>query len=240
MKLLITHTNQKYLYKNQDLHTQFGYIKKDEIEKSQPGTELKTNTGKSLFVIEASFIDLYEKIKRQAQIIPLKDVGAIIATSGINKDSIVIDAGSGSGALACLLAHLVKHVYTYDIREDHLKVTLHNIEFLGLQNVTAKLKDIYNGIDETNGDLVTLDVPEPWKALNTCCSILHPGGFIMSYSPSIPQVSDFVEALQKTPSLIYIKTIELIEREWEFQARKIRPKSRGIGHSGFLSFARKV
>ncbi|MBI2142611.1 SAM-dependent methyltransferase, partial [Candidatus Woesearchaeota archaeon] len=31
-----------------------------------------------------------------------------------------------------------------------------------------------------------------------------------------------------------------IERQWEVSERKVRPKSAAIGHSGFISFARKI
>ena len=63
---------------------------------------------------------------------------------------------------------------------------------------------------------------------------------MVSYSPSIPQVIDFVNAVRKNESFVYLKTVEIIEREWEVEERRVRPKSKGIGHSGFLSFARKV
>ena len=92
-----------------------------------------------------------------------------------------------------------------------------------------------------NLDLVTLDMPEPWLGVDNAFKALKPGGFIVSYSPCIPQVSDFVEKVRKTQGLVYLKTIELIEREWEFDARKIRPKTmQPLSHSGFLSFVRKI
>jgi tRNA (adenine57-N1/adenine58-N1)-methyltransferase len=182
---------------------------------------------------------LYRKIKRDAQIIPLKDVGLIIAETGINKESKLLDAGSGSGALACFLASIVKEVITYEIREDFIGIVKQNIEFLGLKNIKIKNKNIYEEIEEKNVDVVTLDVPEPWKALDNCAKALKPGGFLVSYSPSIPQIIDFVNAIRKNESFVYIKTVEIIEREWEVEERRVRPKSKSI-HSGFLSFARKV
>ena len=39
---------------------------------------------------------------------------------------------------------------------------------------------------------------------------------------------------------LYEKTIELIEREWRIEGRIARPKSEGIGHTGFLTFCRRV
>src|SRR3989338_7529993 len=123
-KILITKQGKKFYAKdlNQDLHTQHGYIKKEDLGKAKEGESLKSNTNKEFFIFEPSFIDIYRKIKRDAQIIPLKDIGLIIAETGINKESRILDAGSGSGALACFLASIAKEVVTYEIRDDFIEV----------------------------------------------------------------------------------------------------------------------
>ena len=241
-KILITRQGRKFYAKDigQDLHTQYGFVKKEELKKAKEGTLLKSNTNKEFFVFNPYFIDLYRKIKRDAQIIPLKDIGLIISETGINKKSKVLDAGSGSGALACFLASIAKEVITYEIREDFIEIVKQNIEFLGLKNTKIKKKNIYEEIDDKNIDAMILDIPEPWNALDSCSKALKPGGFLVSYSPSVPQVADFVNALRNNENFIYLKTIEIIEREWEVEDRKVRPKSSGLGHSGFLSFGRKV
>jgi len=241
-KVLITKHGKKFYAKslNEDLHTQYGYIKKDELKKAKDGDMLKSNTDKEFFVFNPSFIDLYRKIKRDAQIIPLKDIGVIIAETGINRESRVLDAGSGSGALACFLAAIAKEAITYEIREDFIEIVKSNIDFLGLKNINIRNIDIYDKIEDKDVDVIILDVPEPWKALESCSIALKPGGFLVSYSPSVPQVADFVSAVRKNEAFVYLKTIEIAEREWEVEERKVRPKSAGIGHSGFLSFARKV
>ena len=239
MKILITDKGKKFFYKGDDLHTQYGCIKKPEIEKAKPGDVLKTNTGKEMLLTNGIFMDFYSKIKRGAQIIPLKDMGSIVAQTGINSKSRVLEAGSGSGGLCCFLANIVEKVFTYEIREDFAKIVKKNIENLNLTNVEQKHKDIYEGIDEKNLDLVVLDLPEPWKVVPHVKAIKH-GGFLVSYSPCTPQVSDFIEDVSKSDELIYIKTVEIIEREWEFSGRKIRPKSQPIGHSGFMSFVRRI
>ena len=241
-KVLITRQGRKFYVKDlgQDLHTQYGYVKKEELKKAKEGDLIKSNTNKEFFIFNPSFIDLYRKIKRDAQIIPLKDIGLIIAETGINKSSKVLDAGSGSGALACFLAGIAKEVVTYEIREDFIEIVKSNIEFLKLKNIKIKNKNIYNEIDDKNIDVVILDLPEPWNAIENCAKALNPGGFLVSYSPSVPQVADFVNALRKNERFVYLKSIEITEREWEVEERKVRPKSKGLGHSGFLSFARKV
>ena len=241
-KVLITKQGRKFYAKDigQDLHTQYGYVKSDEIKKAKEGDVLKSNTNKEFFVFNPHFIDLYRKIKRDAQIIPLKDIGMIITETGINKESRVLDAGSGSGALACFLAGIAKEVVTYEIREDFIEIVKSNIELLELKNIKIKNKSMYDEIDENNFDVIILDLPEPWKAVENCAKALNYGGFLASYSPTVPQFADFVNAVRKHESFVYLKTSEITEREWEVEERKVRPKSRGLGHSGFLSFARKV
>jgi len=240
-KILMTKNAKKFFVRdtNQDVHTQYGYIKKEDLSKSKDGEKLKSNTGDDFTVFSPFFSDLYRKIKRNAQIIPLKDLCFIIAETGISGKSTLVDAGSGSGALACFLANIAKKVTTYDIREDFIEVVKSNIKFLELKNITIKNKDVYQSIDEKNVDLITLDVPEPWLALDSCSKSLKPGGFLVSYSPSVPQVADFVNAVRKRNDFIHTKTSEIIEREWEVEDRKVRPKSISIGHSGFMSIVRK-
>src|SRR3989344_8502661 len=189
-KVLITKEGRKFYAGelDKDIHTQYGFIKKEDLNKAKEGSLLKSNTNKEFFIFNPSFIDLYRKIKRDAQIIPLKDIGLIIAETGINKKSRVLDAGSGSGALACFLAAIAKEVISYEIRDDFIVIVKSNIEFLQLKNIKIKNKNIYEEMDDTDIDVIILDVPEPWKAIENCSKALKPGGFLVSYSPSIPQV----------------------------------------------------
>lgn len=237
MRILLTEEGKAFQVKDQDVHTQFGVIKKAAITKAKLGSTVTSNTGKAFVVSELTFLDAFRKIKRGPQIIPLKDVGAIIAETGMNKDSKILDAGSGSGALACFLGHLVKSVISYEIRDDFAEIAEGNVKKLGLKNVTIKKKDVYKGITGKNLDVIILDLAEPWNAIPHAHTALKPGGFLVNYSPTTPQVADFVNNLE---GFAHLKTIELIEREWEVSGRKVRPKSQGIGHSGFLTFCRRI
>ena len=232
--------NDKFLVKDisNDYHTKHGFFKKEDLKKNN--STIKSNTGKEFSIFNPYFIDLYKKIRRDAQIIPLKDIGLIVAETGINNKSKIVDAGAGSGALCCFLANIAKEVVTYDIREDFIEIVKHNIDFLKLKNVKIKNKNIYDGIDEKNVDLIVLDLPEPWKAIEAAKSSLKKGGFLVSYSPTIPQTQDFINKINKDENFVHLKTSEIIERNWEIDERKVRPKSQQIGHSGFVSFVRKI
>ena len=238
-KVVLAKDGSKFLVRDtsKDLHTQFGFIKKSDLAKKDG--RISTHKNKEFAIFPSFFIDLYQKIKRDAQIVPLKDIGAIITEAGISKKSKVVDAGAGSGALACFLGAVAKEVVTYDIREDFIEVAKKNIQFLGLKNVKIKNQDIYNGIEEKNVDAVILDLPEPWKALDSAAKALKTGGFAVAYCPTIIQASDFVESGRKK-DFAHVKTIEVIEREWEVEQRKVRPKFMMLGHSGFLSFLRRI
>ncbi|MBI2133489.1 tRNA (adenine-N1)-methyltransferase [Candidatus Woesearchaeota archaeon] len=240
MRILASGAGRLFYVSNpdSDFHTQFGFISRHDLKNAGDGSVVKTNTGKEFYVFSPGFVDLYRRIKRGPQIVPLKDLGAVVSLTGIGKDSVVVDAGSGSGAVACFLANLVKEVHSYEIRPDFFKIAEENVKRLGLANVFLKNRDVYEGMEETGVDLVFLDLPEPWKAVPAAHSSLKVGGFLVSYSPTIPQVADFVSALGS--KYMHLRTIEVIERDWEISERKVRPRSVSIGHSGFLSFARKI
>jgi tRNA (adenine57-N1/adenine58-N1)-methyltransferase catalytic subunit len=238
--------SQKYPQKcflrtdGKDVHTKFGVIPRKDVENAKDGEQVLSNRNEKYTVISPSFIDLYMKIKRTAQIIPLKDVGTIISFCGIGKDTTIVDAGAGSGGLSLFLAHVAKKVYTFDALEENATLVENNAKKLGLKNIEVKHKDVYNGYGKKNVDVVTIDIPEPWQVVKHAYGALKIGGFMVCYSPCVPPLSDFLEEVNKNENLLIIHTMEIIERYWEFKERKIRPKSAGIGHSGFLSFVRKI
>jgi len=238
----VTVAKPRYYYvldPTKDYHTAEGIVAKKDLNKKD-GTIVKTNTGKEFVVFASGFVDDYRKIKRLPQIIPLKDIGLIVAETGVGKQSRAVDAGTGSGALACFLGYHVKEVTSYDIKKEHIDIAKKNVKELGLKNVKIKNKNIYQGIDEKDIDLLVLDLPEPWNAIGSAEKSLKVGGFLVSYSPTIPQVMDFVNTIANNKNFIIIKTVEVIERKWDVYQRKVRPKSEGIGHSGFLTFVRKI
>jgi len=221
-----------------DLHTQFGFISKKDLKK-KTGI-VKTNIGNEFFIFSAGFSDGFKKLKRGAQIITLKDAGIIIAETGINKNSKVLDAGGGSGALACVLGNIVKQAITYEINKNFVNIIKENIKNLDLKNITVKNKDITKGINEKNLDLIVLDLLNPEKIIDHVSKSLKPGGFLVVYLPSITQVVSFVKKLSKNKNFILSKVIENIQRRWKIEGKIARPEFRMLGHTGFLVFVRRV
>lgn len=227
-----------YVDAGQDFSTKHGTIRKKELSK-KAGSKIKMGTHEFI-ILDPVFLDHYKQIKRGAQIITLKDIGAIIARTGINKNSIVLDAGSGSGALACFMGMIAKQVISYDHDKRSLEIARGNVELLGVKNIIIKEGDIYDHkkINEKNIDVFVLDVPEPWKAMKTAQKVLRIGGFLAVYLPNINQVQEFVKALPE--EFLLEKTIEIIEREWVVDEKRVRPATKDFGHTGFLTFARKL
>jgi len=236
MKVLIS-DKKKFLIKDtsKDFHSKDGMLKKEEFDNEKA----VTNKGVEFFVLDPIFIDLYEKIKRGAQIISLKDIGAILTETGVGKDSRVLDAGVGSGALSIYLAHFCKEVIAYELREDFAKIARGNIEKVGVDNIHVEVRDIYEGIDEENLDLITLDLREPWNAVKHCAKALKRGGFLVGYTPQITQALDLVNAAVEN-GFVLVKVKETAEREWQLKGKVAKPITPMLSHTGFLSFLRRV
>ncbi|MGC8547409.1 MAG: tRNA (adenine-N1)-methyltransferase [Candidatus Micrarchaeia archaeon] len=179
----------------------------------------------------------FRKLRRGPQVILPKDIGLILAYSDIDKNSVCVDAGTGSGWLALELARFCKQVVSYDIREDFLSIAEKNRQILGLDNIVFKNKDIFKSIDERNVDLVTLDLPNPEKALKNVKKALKPGGCVVSYLPNIEQVKAYVGKLEKM-KFTDMYTIEVIVRDILVRKEGTRPSTKGIWHTGYLTFAR--
>jgi tRNA (adenine57-N1/adenine58-N1)-methyltransferase len=244
--LLVQERNKQFLIKSKenDFHSQFGVIKKEALSTAKPGDRLKTNTGMEMVVLAPTYHDLFRKIKRNAQIIPAKDIGAIISHTGLHRDSVVLDVGAGSGGLTLHLAKIAQEVHACDIRDDHLAIVKQNAEFLGLSNIIFKKLDIYTqeSIQEidTTFDIICLDLPEPWKSIPQAMQILKTGGIIASYSPCITQTMELVETVLSQEELYHLETIDATETEWVVHHKRVRPKTQSIDHSGFLTFIRKI
>ena len=223
---------------SQDLHTQFGFFKSKDLKKNK-GT-IKTSTKKEFSIFPPTFVDKFKKLKRGAQIITLKDAGIILMESGITSESKVVEAGGGSGALTCVLGSHAKQVFTYETRKEFVKIINYNVEAFGLENVKVKHKDITKGIAEKNVDVIILDMPDPSAVIEHASKALKAGGFLVLYLPSMTQVISIADKINKRSDFLSVKFIENMQREWKIEGKIARPEFRMLGHTGFLSFFRKV
>ena len=192
------------------------------------------NRMKKLFI----YPTLYKRLKRGPQVILPKDIGIILSHSGINKESICVDAGTGSGWLAISLAQIAKKVYTYEIREEFAKIAEKNAISLNLDNMVIKNKDITKKLDEKDVDIVTLDMPGSEKALRNVKKSLNDGGMVVSYIPHMEQVVRYIKKLNSL-EFTDIYVVESILRDYLVRDEGMRPTTKGIWHTAYLIFARK-
>lgn len=184
-------------------------------------------------------MDFLRKAKRGPQIIPPKDFGMIVAETGCGKDWKVVDAGTGSGFLAMMLANIGCKVYTYEIDEDFYEVAKKNIRNSGLGNIFLKKADITKWIDEKNVDMVTLDMKNPESVIKNAYNSLKYRGWLVIYSLHVEQLQRVWKELKKY-NFSRITILENLQREWQIEGNTFtRPMTHMLAHTGFLTFARK-
>jgi len=147
--LLYLDSRRTYLIKlnmGEKFHTHKGFIELDEVAGKRYGDSVKTSLGTNFYLVKPDLYDYIRKMRYITQIIYPKDIGLIIVHSGIGPGSRVVEAGTGSGALASALAYYVKptgKVYSYEIRQEILEKAIKNIERSGvLDFIALKNKDV--------------------------------------------------------------------------------------------------
>jgi tRNA (adenine57-N1/adenine58-N1)-methyltransferase len=167
----------------------------------------------------------------------------IIYHCDIKSGDFVVEAGSGSGALTILLANFVRpkgKVISYEMRNEFLKIAEKNVKNSQLSDyVKFKKGDVTEKISEKNADSVILDLPNPQDVLENAFFTLKLGGHLATYLPTINQVE---KAVRKMRDLDFaeIKTIETLQREIVVGEGGVRPSFDMLGHTGYVTFCRKV
>ena len=207
------------------------------------GGFVKTSMGQFLAVFKPRLIDFVTDFNRPTQILYPKDVGYSLYELGLKSGDNVVEVGTGSGALTAALAQSVGpggHVYTYENREEFLNSAKKNIETTGLSSlITFRNVDPSDGFLETNVESAVIDVGDPWKMVGPAWKALAGGGMLAAFTPTMNQLEKLAEAL-KNQGFLVLEAVELLVREFKTEMGKVRPESRMIGHTAYVTIARKV
>lgn len=84
-----------------------------------------------------------------------------------------------------------------------------------------------------------MDIPEPWELVDIAWDSLKIGGYFCSYSPLISQVEKTVKKLREHP-FVEVYVLETLQREMIVLEKGVRPSFNMLGHTGYLTFARKT
>ena len=240
--------SKKWLMKvsrKQQFHTHVGIIDHKKVIGKEYGSAIKTNKGKIIYLLEPTVYDYVMKSQRSTQIVYPKDLGYIAARTGLQSGQTIVEIGTGSGSLTTFLASIVKprgHVYTYDVDENFMAIARKNIEKAGIsKHVTMEKLDIKNikKVPQTDVDMVVVDLGDPWTVVPQARKMLKGSGYFVAICPTMNQLEKLASALREN-DFFDLEFTEQIVRTIEARDGKTRHSFRGIGHTTYVAFARKV
>lgn len=246
--LLIDPKGRKYLLRlrpHDKFSSHLGTIPHGEMIGREEGCVLRTSGGAAFAAFRPTFAEYVLKMKRGAQVLYPKDIATVLIWGDIFPGATVVEGGGGSGALTIALLQAVGEkgqVITYELREDFLRQGRANVEtFLGkVPHWMPKLQDIYEGIEEAAVDRVVLDLPEGWRAVEHAAQALRPGGLLVAFFPTVPQLQTMATAIENEPHLTLQEVFEVVHRPWRIQGLSVRPELRMVAHTGFFMVARRL
>lgn len=199
--------------------------------------------GKKFNVFRPGVIELIESLDRGAQIITPKDASAILMECDVHAGSRVIEVGAGSGGLTTALLNAVApsgHVHTVELKEQNAEKALKNVKRVGLDAYWSyqigDARTVQVEFDEA--DVLTTDMPDVENALDNLVPHLRNGGRICTYIPNCNQLENAVKALRER-GFTDIRSMEIIRRGMDVHPGGVRPSFEMLGHTGYLTFARK-
>lgn len=224
-----------------EFHTHSGPVAHDQLIGREEGVLVRSSRGSRYTAVRPTLAEVVLKMPRGAQVIYPKDLGPILMLADVYPGARVFESGLGSGALSMTLLRAGADITGYELRTDFAARAQANVSgFLGagaLERYHVEVRDAYDGIDQTGFDRVVLDLPEPWRVVKAAETSLRPGGILVSYLPTIGQVSILRDALERG-GFGMAETIEILQRSWHVEGQSVRPDHRMVAHTGFLTSAR--
>ena len=152
-----------------EFHSHSGTVAHDAIIGATEGATFRSSHGMYYTVIRPTLSEFILKMPRGAQVIYPKDLGPILLLADVFPGARVLESGIGSGALSMTLLRYGADIVGYEVRDDFAARAVKNVTaFLGedvLTRYRVEVRDVYEGIEETDLDRVILDLPEPWQVV---------------------------------------------------------------------------
>jgi len=244
--LLVDNRGRRYLVDLRtggSFHFHAGTVAHEDLIGSPPGRVIWTAAGARLVALRPRLADYVLKMERGAQVVYPKDLGPMVHWADIAPGHTVVEAGTGSGALAMALWRAVGpagSVVSVERRTDHLEHARKTItRFLGEipPNLILREGIVEEALPDHTPDRVVLDLPEPWSVVEPAATALAPGGILCAYLPTVPQLQKLHEELRISRRFVGVESFEVMLREWQVDGRSVRPVSQMVGHTGFITVA---
>lgn len=230
-------------------HTHKGIVDHSAIIGQPEGTVVRSRQGSEFLCFRHLLVDYTLSMPRGAAVIYPKDQAQILLEGDIFPGARVLEAGAGSGAMTMSLLRAVgEHgrVYSWEIRADHLEYAVRNVtDYFGHEPAhwTPHLGDVAEAtVEDLDGpvDRIVLDMVEPWHVLRTASRLLIPGGVLMTYVATVPQLMQTMEAIRELRCFAEPRAWESLVRDWRVEGLATRPEHRMNAHTAFLVFARRL
>lgn len=227
-------------------HFHNGMLPHDLLIGRSEGSVVHTSLGGRLVAVRPRLADYILNMKRGPQVVYPKDLGPILIWGDIAPGVTVLEAGTGSGALTMALVRAVGtdgRVVSVERREDHAEFARRALDayFGGIPpNLELRVGEVGDHIGALQPDRLVLDMPEPFGVVDAAAADLPGGAVWVSYVPTVPQVQQTMDALRETGAFGKLATFEVLHREWNVDGRSVRPAHRMVGHTGFITTARKL
>ena len=236
--LVVRDTRAFLLAPGETQETDLGVLElPDDVE---PGDTVETHLGEAFEVRRLRGTDLFDHLERTGAPMMPRDVGLVVGHTGLAAGDRVLDAGTGTGVLAAYLGRLRARVTTFERDPEFAEVARDNMAMAGVtarvEVRTGDLLEELSALDDTF-DVVTLDTADAAAVVGQAPDILQAGGYVATYAPFVESARECVEAARDA-GLSAVTCLETIQREMDFDDRGSRPSTAGVGHTGYLTFAR--
>jgi tRNA (adenine57-N1/adenine58-N1)-methyltransferase len=239
--VLLVREDREYLVEpGETLETDLGII--EVPDDPAAGDVVESHLGETFRVQELRGPDLFDHFERTGAPMMPRDIGLVLGHTGVESGDRVLDAGTGTGVLSAYLGRIGAEVTTYERDPDFAEVARENMRMADVdEQVDVRTGDLTDHLEDLAGerfDVLTLDTEDAATVVERAPTLLVRGGFLAVYSPFVESSREVVAAAREV-GLTEVETLETIQREMDFDDRGSRPSTAGVGHTGYLTFARR-
>jgi tRNA (adenine57-N1/adenine58-N1)-methyltransferase len=225
-----------------------------DLKDAKPGEKISVGQ-KEFLVLKPRLREITEGMHRRAQIITPKDASLLISMLGITSGDSVLELGFGSAGLTLHLANIIGKnglLTSVELRKEHADVGLENVALAtssweGFPEFHLVEGDAYNsatadaaGSISDSFDAISIDLPEPWRAIPHFSSLLAVGGRLSCYCPVTSQLESSWNACEQA-GLEVEWAGERIDRVWTKASKGgVRPGNNPMGHTAFVLVAMRT